>query len=461
MNGNKIIQKSSILKNSLVDNGSSSSFGGFPAGLKILIVDDDRTCLLVLERMLRKLLYQVTKCQLASDALAMLRADKSRFDIVICDLHMPDMDGFKLLEIIRSEMDLPVVMMSSDDEKGVVMRGIIHGACDYLVKPIRIEAIRFIWQHVVRRKKCSLEELEQKLNNDVNRDRLLLAEQVFDAAPHNANSDRLLLEEQVFDAAADHQMSNGESLKLQDQEDGDEDDNGGESYSDGEGTTPKKRRMIWTKELHNLFIAAINQLGGLDQSVPKKILERMKAMNPNIYITRANIGSHLQKYRINLRKLAQPSADHNKNIYVNALFEHAASSFRQESYREAQPISHPQLALQNLIAPQSTRFEPKNETVAAAAAASTSDNGIAGSDYQSLISELSLPAEFSLHGLSRANSLQQYDFPGAVPIYNDEHLFRSVGNFTDLLSETFPTVDDLILEPSFPVSQYDLESIFR
>ncbi|OMO82029.1 hypothetical protein COLO4_23288 [Corchorus olitorius] len=461
MDGIKIIQKSSILKNSLVDNGSSSSVGGFPAGLKILIIDDDRTCLLVLERMLRKLLYQVTKCQLASDALALLRADKSRFDIVICDLHMPDMDGFKLLEIIRSEMDLPLVMMSSDDEKGVVMRGIIHGACDYLVKPIRMEAIRFIWQHVIRRKKCSLEELEQKLNNDVNRDRLLLAEQVFDAAD-NLNGDRLLLAEQVFDAAAEHQMSNGESLKLQDQEDGDvyEDDNGGESYSDGEGTTPKKRRMIWTKELHNLFIAAINQLGGLEQSVPKKILERMKAMNPNIDITRANIGSHLQKYRINLRKLAQPSADHNKNIYVNALFEHAASSFRQGSYRESQPISHHQLALQNLIAPQSTRFEPQNDTVAATAA-STSDNGIAVSDFQSLISELSLPAEFSLHGLSRANSLQQDDFPGAVPIFNDEHLLRSVGNFTDLISDNFPSVDDLIYEPSFPVSQYDLDSIFR
>ncbi|XVE73378.1 hypothetical protein DITRI_Ditri11bG0113100 [Diplodiscus trichospermus] len=215
----------------------------FPSGLKILIVDDDRTCLLVLERMLRKLLYQVTKCQLAREALALLREDRNRFDIVICDLHMPVMDGFKFLEIIGLEMDIPVVMMSSDDGKGVVMKGILNGACDYLVKPVRMEAVRLIWQHVVRKEKRILGDFQPPTGNI------------------NVNDDRLLGLEQANDGAAD-QMPVRDKGSLQSLKRTREDDDGdidGES-SDGM-TTAKKRRMIWTQELHDMFVAAVNRLG--------------------------------------------------------------------------------------------------------------------------------------------------------------------------------------------------------
>ena len=62
------------------------------------------------------------------------------------------MDGFKLLEHIALELDVPV-MMSANCATDVVLRGIIHGAVDYLLKPVRIEELRNIWQHVVRKKR--------------------------------------------------------------------------------------------------------------------------------------------------------------------------------------------------------------------------------------------------------------------------------------------------------------------
>ena len=95
----------------------------------------------------------VTTFTRGADALKTLREHRSDFDIVLSDVHMPDMDGFKLLEHIALELDVPVMMMSANCATDVVLRGIIHGAVDYLLKPVRIEELRNIWQHVVRRKR--------------------------------------------------------------------------------------------------------------------------------------------------------------------------------------------------------------------------------------------------------------------------------------------------------------------
>ena len=51
----------------------------------------------------------VTKCRSGKEALSLLREDSSRFDIVLSDLHLSDINGLKLLEIMAFEMDMPVV----------------------------------------------------------------------------------------------------------------------------------------------------------------------------------------------------------------------------------------------------------------------------------------------------------------------------------------------------------------
>jgi two-component response regulator (ARR-B family) len=53
--------------------------------------------------------FSVTTCGSAVEALRVLRENRDGFDVVISDVHMPDMDGFKLLELVGLEMDLPVI----------------------------------------------------------------------------------------------------------------------------------------------------------------------------------------------------------------------------------------------------------------------------------------------------------------------------------------------------------------
>ncbi|GMI72127.1 response regulator 1 [Hibiscus trionum] len=253
----------------------------FPAGLRVLVVDDDPTCLMILEKMLRTCLYDVTKCNRAETALLMLRENKNGFDIVISDVHMPDMDGFKLLEHIGLEMDLPVIMMSADDGKHVVMKGVTHGACDYLIKPVRIEALKNIWQHVVRKRKNEWKDFEQSGSVE--------------------EGDRQLKQSDDADYSSSANEGSWKSSKRR-KDDGDETDERDDT------STLKKPRVVWSVELHQQFVAAVNQLG-IDNAVPKKILELMNVPG----LTRENVASHLQKYRLYLRRLSGVS-QHQSNL---------------------------------------------------------------------------------------------------------------------------------------------------
>ncbi|XP_042484211.1 two-component response regulator ARR2 [Macadamia integrifolia] len=247
----------------------------FPAGLRVLVVDDDPTCLKILEKMLRNCLYEVTTCSQAKLALSMLRESKTGFDIVLSDVHMPDMNGFKLLEHIGLEMDLPVIMMSADDGKDVVMKGVTHGACDYLIKPVRIEAIKNLWQHVVRKRRNELKDFEQSGS-------------VEDCDRSQKTSD------DVDYASSVNEGSWKSSKKRKDDED--------EGEERDDTSTLKKPRVVWSVELHQQFVVAVKQLG-IDKAVPKKILELMNVPG----LTRENVASHLQKYRLYLRRLSEVS----------------------------------------------------------------------------------------------------------------------------------------------------------
>ncbi|XP_031279694.1 two-component response regulator ARR12-like isoform X2 [Pistacia vera] len=247
----------------------------FPTGMRVLAVDDDPTCLLVLETLLRRCQYHVTTTSQAVSALKMLRDNKNKFDLVISDVHMPDMDGFKLLELVGLEMDLPVIMLSGNGDPKLVMKGITHGACDYLLKPVRIEELKNIWQHVVRRKKIDPKDR----NNSDNQDK-----------PHHGGGEG---------AGSGNSDQSGKLNKRRKDQNEDEDEERDENENENEDqSSQKKPRVVWSVDLHRKFVAAVNQLG-IDKAVPKKILDLMNVEK----LTRENVASHLQKYRLYLKRI--------------------------------------------------------------------------------------------------------------------------------------------------------------
>lgn len=260
-----------------VEESMGGEIDRFPIGMRVLAVDDDPTCLMLLDGLLRKCQYQVTTASQARSALKMLRENRNRFDLIISDVHMPDMDGFKLLELVGLEMDLPVIMLSANSDPKLVMKGITHGACDYLVKPVRLEELRNIWQHVIRKKKVDPKSQTKSTSQDK-------SNQGSEGGQDPSNADQ-----------------NVKINRKRKDEEEEGDDNGNESE---DPSSQKKPRVVWSIDLHRKFVAAVNQLG-IEKAVPKRILDLMNVEG----LTRENVASHLQKYRLYLKRISMQQAN--------------------------------------------------------------------------------------------------------------------------------------------------------
>jgi len=107
-----------------------------PEAGRLLVVDDNKVNRLLLGRGLEQQGHQVEFAENGQQALDRLRHE--RFDLVLLDIMMPELDGYQVLEqLTRSPelRDLPVIMTSANDELDSVVRCIEMGAEDFLVKP--------------------------------------------------------------------------------------------------------------------------------------------------------------------------------------------------------------------------------------------------------------------------------------------------------------------------------------
>lgn len=114
---------------------------------KILIVDDDKDVLDMVSNIFEIAGYKnVWKVRNGKEALSLIKKDLP--DMIISDVMMPEMDGFELLQEIRDNYSIPVLLLTAKNEAEDRFSGFELGADDYLAKPflprellLRVEAI--------------------------------------------------------------------------------------------------------------------------------------------------------------------------------------------------------------------------------------------------------------------------------------------------------------------------------
>ena len=106
---------------------------------RILAVDDERAILDALARVLGRDGHEVVR---ATDPTAVPGMDLSRFDLVLCDVMMPGLDGFELVRQIRPDFDGPIVFLTARVAEEDAVAGYGLGADDYVRKPFGAAELR-------------------------------------------------------------------------------------------------------------------------------------------------------------------------------------------------------------------------------------------------------------------------------------------------------------------------------
>jgi PleD family two-component response regulator len=106
--------------------------------MKILVIDDDRMTVTLLEQLLQR--HGYSHLMGITDSRAALKTC-AEFDpdLILLDLIMPEVDGFAVLEALRSEISerfLPIVVLTGDTSEETKARALEAGATDFLVKPV-------------------------------------------------------------------------------------------------------------------------------------------------------------------------------------------------------------------------------------------------------------------------------------------------------------------------------------
>lgn len=108
----------------------------------ILIIEDDNITRMFMQKVLTLAGFNVAVVSDGESGLARLR--ESRADLVLCDIMMPKMDGYSVLELLKRDSrftDIPFIFVTALGGREAQRRGMCEGADDYLTKPFTAEEL--------------------------------------------------------------------------------------------------------------------------------------------------------------------------------------------------------------------------------------------------------------------------------------------------------------------------------
>ncbi len=116
---------------------------------KILVIDDDRSFLEAMKQAFLSEDYELLTAHSGRDGIQQALAFHP--DLIILDVMMPEMDGFEVCRRLRELTNIPIVFLTAKEGERNVVRGLVMGGDDYLIKPVGIAELRARVDALLRR----------------------------------------------------------------------------------------------------------------------------------------------------------------------------------------------------------------------------------------------------------------------------------------------------------------------
>ncbi|MES9990955.1 MAG: response regulator transcription factor [Candidatus Thiodiazotropha sp.] len=137
---------------------------------RILLIDDDLALATPLKEYFLRYDLELESVTLPSEGLKLI--ERSRPDLVILDIMLPEMDGFEVCRTIRKQSNLPILMLTARGEVMDRVVGLELGADDYLAKPFEPRELVARIQNILKRSRVEPQQAEEIVLGDLKLDLL-------------------------------------------------------------------------------------------------------------------------------------------------------------------------------------------------------------------------------------------------------------------------------------------------